>query len=88
MVSISLLATVVPDNLESANHLAHGEETEELGDEDAAGSDLCPGEVAHLLGVEGLGELGEEGAGGLELLPEVLEVCLEGRDGAISNITC
>lgn len=71
---------VVADELEAADHLADGEEAEALSEEDTSSGDLCPGDVTDVL--EGSTGLGEERAG-LDGLHEVLEVGLEGRDGAI-----
>ena len=71
---------VVTDELEAADHLANGEEAEALSEENTSSGDLCPGDVADVL--EGSASLGEERAG-LDGLHEVLEVGLEGRDGAI-----
>lgn len=41
--------SVVPNQLKAANHLAHREETEELGDQDTAASDLAGRDVAESL---------------------------------------
>lgn len=71
---------VIADELEAADHLANGEEAQALSEEDTSSGDLCPGDVADVL--EGSASLGEERAG-LDGLHEVLEVGLEGRDGAI-----
>lgn len=74
---VSGLATVA-DELEAANHLADGEETEDLGEDDAASDELGSSDAA-----DGLEEsAGRDGAvaDGLE---EVLVVGLEGGDGAV-----
>lgn len=86
---------VVADHLHAADHLADGEEAEDLGDDDASGRQLGAVDVAGLLqqgggllggllgglGRGGLG-LAEERARVLQPLPQGLEVGLEGREGA------
>lgn len=81
----SVRLAVVPNQLEPANHLADGEEAEQLGHEHTASRELHPRHVPDLLGVGGLQEVREEGAGRLQLLPEVLEVGLEGRNGTVAR---
>lgn len=73
---------VVADELETADHLADGEEAEALSEENTSSGDLCPGDVADVL--EGSASLGEERAG-LDGLDEVLKVGLEGGDGGRSH---
>ena len=85
---------MVTNKLHPSNHLANGEEPEDLGDHDASGHELGAVDVAGLLQEAGslvgglLGGLGgralglaEEGGGVLHLFPQGLEVGLEGRDG-------
>lgn len=85
MVSVRGVAPVAND-LESADHLADGEETDHLGGDDAdlpeGGGVLVP-----YAGEEGLGVVGDRGAveeSGrvLDALGERLEVALDGLDGA------
>lgn len=71
---------VVADNLHAADHLADGEETDALGEDDAASGQLGGAEVAGLV-EEVLGG-GEDGAV-LDGAPEVLVVGLDGCDGAV-----
>lgn len=73
---------VVSDNLEAANHLTDGEETEALGGNDTGGGELGVAEVAGLL-EDVLGCL-EEGAS-LEGSPEGLVGVLESGHGAASH---
>lgn len=72
----------VADQLEPANDLAHGEEANALGGNDAASRQLGRAERACALqdGGRRLDKL--ERAGVLDLLPGVLEVGLEDLDGA------
>lgn len=78
---------VVADELESANHLADGEETEAFGRHDTTGDDLCPRDVPEA-GEGGPGRGGrlldalEEGAGVLDLLEQVVPVALDGGHGS------
>ena len=81
MVSGSLAA--VANQLESANHLANGEEAEALGEDDTTSSDLDTVEIPGLV-EEVLGGLKEGPV--LDGLQCVLVVGLEGRDGAVLNI--
>lgn len=69
---------VVADELEAANHLSDGEESEALCENDAAGDELSSADVANAL--DG-GAGGLENATGPDGLPDVLVVCLEGGDG-------
>lgn len=71
---------VVADELHPADHLADGEKAEALSEENTSSGDLCPGDVADVL--EGSTGVGKERAG-LDGLDKVLEVGLEGRDGAV-----
>lgn len=73
---------MVSDNLEAANHLTDGEETEALGSNDTGGGELGIAEVAGLL-EDVLGCL-EEGAS-LEGSPEGLVGVLESGHGAASH---
>jgi hypothetical protein len=76
---------MVADNLEAANHLADGEETDAFGGNDTAGNKLRVAEVAGLL-EQVLGSL-EDGAV-LERPPEALVGVLESGDGTIVTIWC
>lgn len=80
---VSAGLAVVSDNLEAANHLTDGEESDALGSNDTAGNKLSIAEVAGLL-EHVLGRL-EEGAV-LEGSPESLVGVLEGGDGTIATI--
>lgn len=73
---------MVSDNLEAANHLTDGEETEALGSNDTGGGELGIAEVAGLL-EDVLGCL-EEGAS-LEGSPKGLVGVLESGHGAASH---
>lgn len=75
---VSSLAAVA-DELEATNHLADGEETKALGEDDTASSELGSANVADLL-EESLGRA-QDGAG-LDGSEQVLVVGLEGGDGA------
>lgn len=79
---------VVADDLEAANHLADGEETEALGGDDGTGGDGsgvdARGQVGGLSSGSGRGGA-EEAAGVLEGVHGSLEVGLEGGDGAADN---
>lgn len=66
----------VADQLHAAQHLADGEEAEDLAEDDEAGDELHVGEVAQ----GGNGRLGEEGGGVLHVLDELLVVGLEGGE--------
>jgi hypothetical protein len=93
---MSTSIAVVPDNLHPANHLADGEEAEDLGYDDAALHELGAVDVAgqlHQGGAlvsgglfGGLGgralDLAAEEAGVVQLSQRPLEVGLEGRHGA------
>lgn len=76
MVRAGLAA--VANELESANHLAHGEEAEALSGDDTTNGELSGADIPGLL---------DEGLGGLEDGPvpnrveQVLVVGLEGGDG-------
>lgn len=70
---------MVADQLEPANHLANGEETKALGEDDTAGGELGGTDVADAL-EDGSGGLEE--AAGLDGPPDVLVVALEGGNGA------
>jgi hypothetical protein len=70
---------VVANELHAANHLADGEETDALGEDDTAGGELGGAEVAGLV-EEVLG--GAEDSAVLDGSPEVLVVGLDGGDGA------
>jgi hypothetical protein len=70
---------VVADELHAADHFADGEETDTLGEDDAAGGELGGAEVAGLV-EEVLG--GAEDGAVLDGLPQVLVVGLNGGDGA------
>lgn len=70
---------VVADELHATDHLADGEETNTLGEDDAAGCELRGAEVASLV-KEVLG--GAEDGAVLDGFPEVLVVGLDGGDGA------
>lgn len=48
MVGVSGLS-VVSNQLEAADHLAHGEETEDLGEQDCAADELHPRQVPDLV---------------------------------------
>lgn len=74
---VSGLATVA-DELEAANHLADGEETEEFGEDDAASDDLGSTDAA-----DGLEESAGRDGAGADGLEDVLVVGLEGGDGAV-----
>ncbi len=79
---------MVPDQLESANHLANGEEAQALGEEDTASRQLCLVEIPYPLQCRlgrgaGLGRCLEESAGVSRLLEEALEVGLEGGNGPV-----
>lgn len=87
VVGVSGLA-VVADQLEAADDLAHGEEAEHLGEQDAAADDLRPRDVPDLAHGRVLGGLGARGGGGLQQALGVLdgvdgavEVCLDGGGG-------
>ena len=67
--------TVVADELETANHLADGKESQTLGGNDTAGGELSSAEITDLVN-EVLRRL-ENGAG-LDGTPQVLVVGLEG----------
>lgn len=81
MVSGSLAA--VANQLESANHLANGEEAEALGEDDTTSSDLDTAEIPGLV-EEVLGGLKEGPV--LDGLQCVLVVGLEGRDGGRAHL--
>lgn len=68
----------VPDELEAADHLANGEEADELGGDDTCGGELGAGDVPDVVD-NGLGGLEE--AAGAEGGPDVLVEGLEGGDG-------
>jgi hypothetical protein len=71
--------TVVSNELEAANDLTNGEETEGLGEDDTAGGKLGHAEISY--GVdEALG--GSEDAAAGNGLPEALVEGLEGSGGA------
>lgn len=91
MVGSGRLA-MVTDQLESADHLANGEEAQALGRQDTTSHQLCPGDVAH----RGSGRAGrgggllrvlEQRARVLESLEEGLPVGLERREGP-AEINC
>lgn len=74
---VSGLATVA-DELEAANHLADGEETEELGEDDTTSDELGSTNAA-----DGLEESAGRDGAGADGLEDVLVVGLEGGDGAV-----
>lgn len=85
VVGVSGLS-VVPNQLEAANDLAHGEEAEQLGEQNSAADELRPREVPDL--VDGRGRSGRGAGGGLQQALGVLdgvegavEVRLEGGEG-------
>lgn len=69
---------MVANNLESANHLANGEETEALGQQNTARNQLWRRDVPYCL--DGVGAT-EEGAGVLNARQEIPEKGLESRYG-------
>lgn len=87
MVAVRDLA-VVSNQLEAAKHLADGEETKELGEQDTAASYLGDRNIADSLGNcrrgSGAGGL-QERAGVLDGAQGAVEVALEGGDGAVGK---
>lgn len=71
---------VVTDNLETANHLTDGEETQALGGNNTTGNELTVADVTGLLD-KVLGSLEESAV--LEGFPEGLVGVLEGGDGTM-----
>lgn len=69
--------SVVSNQLEAADHLAHGEEAEDLGEQDCAARELRPRDVPDL--VHGRGRGGRGARGGLQ---QALGV-LDGVEGAV-----
>jgi hypothetical protein len=84
VVGVSL--AVVADDLETANHLAHGKKSQQLSSENATSYELGCGDIARLLQQRGrvrrclLHGL-QQGTRVLQLLPDALEIRLEGRHG-------
>lgn len=80
---------VVPNQLPAADHLAHGEEAQHLGEQHAAPDDLRPREVPDLLDGRGRGRGAGGGAGGgpqkglgvLDGVDRAVEVALDGGQG-------
>lgn len=80
---------VVPNQLPAADHLAHGEEAQHLGEQHAASDDLRPREVPDLLDGRGRGRGAGGGAGGgpqkglgvLDCVDRAVEVALDGGQG-------
>lgn len=81
MVRSSLSA--VANQLESANHLANGEETQALGEDDSTSNQLARSQAAGLL-EKVLGRL-EDGAA-LDGLPQGLVEVLEGGNGTTGRV--
>lgn len=71
---------MVTDNLETANHLTDGEETQALGGNNTTGNELTVADVTGLLD-KVLGSLEESAV--LEGFPEGLVGVLEGGDGTM-----
>lgn len=99
MVAVAGLS-VVPNQLPAADDLAHGEESQHLGEQDAAADDLRPREVPYLLDGRGRGRGAGGGAGGgaqkglgvLDGVDSAVEVALDGGHGttcsaAVSSCT-
>lgn len=88
MVSVRGVAPVAND-LESADHLADGEETNDLGGDDAdlpdGGGVLSPYASEERLRVVGGRGAVEESGGGLKALGERLDVALDGLDGTFGR---
>ena len=84
---VSLAVTAVPllpvaDELETANDLADGEETKDLGGDDSSAPVLCA-RCATDLAEHGIGVHGVDERGGVaEGVQRGLEVALDGLDGA------
>jgi hypothetical protein len=90
------VAAVVADDLPATDHLANGEETEDLGRNDAGGDDLGTVHVPDLLQDVGglLGSLGGGLGGSLEqparvprLLQGALPVALDSRDRTVDAVS-
>lgn len=90
VVAVASLS-VVSNQLPAADHLAHGEEPQHLGEQHATSDELRPREVPDLLDGRGRGRGVGGGAGGglqqalgvLDDVERAVEVALEGGHGAI-----